>query len=75
MSILTELHDSEINAAIESFVDGAWRVRLGDHFSGVKEEATVDSEAKAYDWLERKALEHYPNSRWALVRSSNAKLP
>jgi len=68
MSILTELHNSEINASIASFFDGAWTVKLGDELNGFKAETTVGSEAEAYIWLEQKAAELYPDSRWAQIR-------
>jgi len=67
MSILTELHNSEISASIATFFDGAWTVKLGDKLNGFKAEASVDSEAAAYEWLERAAIEYYPESRFAQI--------
>lgn len=67
MSILQELHNSQINGSIQSVLDG-WSVKLGDERHGYVAEANVGSEAEAYDWLERTALERYPESRWAQIR-------
>jgi len=64
MSVLTELRESEINASIASF-DRAWAVKLGDEMNGFKAEATVGSEAEAYEWLKRTAIELYPESHFA----------
>lgn len=69
MSILSELRNSDINASIAT-IDGAWAVKLGDEQNGYKAEATVGSEAAAYDWLEQHALEFYPDSMWAVIRKS-----
>jgi len=68
MSVLTELHDSEINASIASFFDGAWTVKLGDEMNGFRAQTTVSSEAEAYEWLRRTAIKLYPDSDFAKAR-------
>lgn len=65
MKILQELHDSEINAAIETFYDGCWTVRLGDRLNGFDAEATVGGMTEAERWLRENAVRLYPESAFA----------
>lgn len=65
MSILQRLHDSEINASVESFFDRVWTVRLGDRMNGYRAETTVESFAEAEAWLDREARRLYPDSGYA----------
>lgn len=34
VSIIQELHDSEINVALQSFLDGVFEVKIGDRVNG-----------------------------------------
>lgn len=65
MGILQRLHDSEINASIASFFDGAWTVRIGDEMNGWKAEERVGSEEEANAWLDGKARELFPDSAYS----------
>lgn len=66
MSVLQQLHDSEINGSISSFYDGVWTVRLGDDMNGYKEECIVSTYTEAEKALVDLAIKHYPNSKFAL---------
>src|SRR6516164_5337824 len=48
-TIITALHDSEINGEVSWFYDGVWRVRLGDEANGIDAEAMVASSEEAAD--------------------------
>ena len=63
--VMQELHDSEINASIESFFERRWTARLGDEMNGWEAEETLASFAEAEDWLAKKACEIYPESTFA----------
>jgi hypothetical protein len=65
MEILQELHDSEINASVESFYDGCWTVKLGDRLNGFDAEATVGSMSEAERWFRENAVRLYPDSAFA----------
>lgn len=66
MSVMQALHDSEINASISSFFDGAWFVKLGDEMNGWVAAERVGSFEEAEVWLDRRARELYPESAYAL---------
>jgi hypothetical protein len=62
--ILQQLHDSEINASVETFYDGVWIVKIGDKSNG--------SWAETILWLARTAMRLYPTSRFAAqIRATN----
>jgi hypothetical protein len=44
-SVLQQLHDSEINAGIQTFYDTGIRVWIGDEANGVRTETTIDRTA------------------------------
>lgn len=49
---LQALHDDhEINAAVDSFWDGQWRVRIGDPVNGYRQEWRCGSAAEAAELL------------------------
>lgn len=62
--VLQRLHDSEINASVQSFFDGVWTVRLGDEMNGYKAEEVCDSANDAADWLDSMARRLFPQSRY-----------
>lgn len=75
--VLLGLYESEINFSISCFWDGGINVRLGDEMNGFKSEATFYPEqypervklglsaSHMADWLHARAIEHFPNSRYA----------
>ncbi|WP_309628200.1 hypothetical protein [Brevundimonas sp.] len=65
VSVLQALHDSEINAGIQTFFDGQFEVWLGDEANGRKAETIADSYASAEAWLTMAARERYPDSQFA----------
>lgn len=75
MGILQRLHDSEINASIATFNDGAWSVKLGDALNGFEAEAVVSSEEDAEAWLDAKARKFHPDSDYAKIRTRSAAGP
>jgi hypothetical protein len=40
--ILQQLHDSEINAGVQTFYDAGMRVWIGDEANGIQAEATIN---------------------------------
>lgn len=65
-SMMQRLHDSEINSSISSFYDGCWDWKLGDYMNGWKAEGQERSFEKAEEALAQAALEHFPQSTFAL---------
>lgn len=64
-TILQELHDSEINAGVQSFFDRTWTAWLGDPMNGVKIEQHCETAAEAAAWLAAEALVQFPLSDFA----------
>lgn len=66
-TLISALHDSEINGVIGWFYDGVWSVKMkiGDPWNGYDAEATVADLREASDWLRDKAIELYPDSEFA----------
>lgn len=63
MSVLQELHDSEINASIQSFYDGCWTAKIGDDMNGfVAEDASLESFEDCEQWLSETAKKMFPQS-------------
>src|SRR5262245_14683508 len=74
--VLQELHDSEINAGVETFFDAGMRAWIGDARYGIAAERTfnrigappnlewpdVDAAGR---WLHEKAIELHPDSAYA----------
>lgn len=66
MSILQQLHDSEINTSVSSFYDGVWTAKLGDETNGFTPETSdPTTEAEALAWLDAEARRLFPNSLYA----------
>jgi hypothetical protein len=65
--LIADLHDSEINGEIGWFYDSVWsvKVKLGDMLHGYDAEDTFHSLEAAVEWMRAKAVELYPNSRFA----------
>ena len=75
--ILQQLHDSEINAGVQTFYDAGMGVWIGDESNGIHAETTINRTANfaaprkwpegvtAASWLHEVALRLYPNSKYA----------
>ena len=62
---LQDLYESEINFKIETFWDDGFKVCIGDELNGYKDEALFDTFNECIIWLSEKAIEFYPNSKFA----------
>jgi len=66
MSILQELHDSEINCGVKCFWDSCWTAWIGDDMNSVKSENTsLESFVECEIWLHAEALLLFPDSNFA----------
>ena len=75
--VLRDLHDSEINAGLQTFYDAGMRVWIGDKANGIQSETTINRSGSfaaprkwlegvtAASWLHEVALRLYPNSKYA----------
>jgi len=75
--ILQQLHNSEINARVETFYDAGMRLWIGDESNGIQSETTINRTAifaaprkwpegvTAASWLHEVALRLYPDSKYA----------
>jgi hypothetical protein len=74
--VLQQLHDSEINAGVQTFYDTGMRVWIGDETNGIQSETTIDRSGiaapskrpdgvTAASWLHEVALRLYPDSKYA----------
>jgi hypothetical protein len=71
--VMRQLHDSEINAGVETFYDaGGMRVWLGDTINGIRAETSIKrtdhqwpAGVTAASWLHAVALRLYPGSNYA----------
>ena len=73
--VLQQLHDSEINAGVQTFFDAGMRVWIGDELNGIKAETVIKRTAaarlkwpeglSAANWLHETALHMYPASKYA----------
>jgi hypothetical protein len=80
--ILHQLHDSEINAGVQTFFDAGMRVWIGDEFNGIRAETAINRTRSARlkwpggltaaRWLHETALRLYPDSRYAQEHSTEA---
>jgi hypothetical protein len=64
-TLLSALHDSEIDGAVSWFYDGVGRVTLGDPHDGIDAQAVVGSIGEAVGWLRSTAVRLYPDSTFA----------
>jgi hypothetical protein len=70
-----ELHDSEINAVVQTFCDTGMRVWIGNEATGIQAETTINRTRAARlkwpegltaaSWLHETALRLYPDSKYA----------
>jgi hypothetical protein len=79
--ILQQLHDSEINAGVQTFYDAGMRVWIGDESNGIHSETTINrlgnfadprkwpDGVTAASWLHEVALRLYPDSKYAKAHS------
>ena len=79
--ILQQLHDSEINAGVQTFYDAGMRVWIGDESNSIQSETTINRTANfaapckwpeggtAASWLHEVALRLYPDSKYAKEHS------
>jgi hypothetical protein len=72
--ILQQLHDSEINAGVQTFYDAGMRVWIGDEANGLHAETVINRTAadlkwpeglSAASWLHETALRLFPDSSYA----------
>ena len=78
--ILHQLHDSEINAGVQTFYDAGMRVWIGDEINGMRAETAINRTRAARlkwpegltaaSWLHETALRLYPNSKYAKAHSA-----
>jgi len=64
MKILQNLYDSEINFSIQTFWDGGFDVKLGDHMNGFSASTTVETAEEIIDWLHISTIKHFPDSQY-----------
>lgn len=64
-SILQRLHDSEINAGIQSFWDRNWQAWLGDDLNGKHFIHDMESMEECEKELSELAIKMYPESKFA----------
>ena len=64
-TVISALHDSEINGEVSWFFDGVWRVKLGDQSNGYDAEAVVTGPDEAAEWLRETASKLFPDSAFA----------
>ena len=76
--ILQQLHDSEINAGVQTFYDAGMRVWIGDESNGIQSETTLNRTSAGFaaprkwpngvtaaSWLHEVAIRLYPDSKYA----------
>jgi hypothetical protein len=59
-TIISALHDSEINGEVSWFLRRRLAVKLGDGANGIDAEAVVAGPEEAAEWLRANAVRHYP---------------
>ena len=82
--VLQQLHDSEINAGVQTFYEAGMRVWIGDEANGIQGETTIKrtaaarlkwpegGEVTAVNWLHETALRLYPDSKYAKASAAPA---
>jgi hypothetical protein len=85
--ILQQLHDSELNAGVQTFYDAGMRVWIGDEMNGIRAETTMNrtraarlkwpeglsaARLSAASWLHETAIRFYPDSRYAKGHGTEA---
>lgn len=76
--VLKRLHDSEINAGLQTFFDAGIRVWIGDPMNGVRASARIGMDDPAWScegavarWLHKAAVLLYPDSDYARFHQRN----
>ena len=64
-SILQDLYNSEINFRIETFRNDGFIVYIGDELNGYRDSANYRTINECIKWLIKRALELYPDSKFA----------
>jgi hypothetical protein len=66
-ALMQRLYDSEINLTVQfsSFYDGGFIVKIGDNLNGFRAEDQVQKWSDVEKWLRMKAIELYPDSKFA----------
>ena len=80
--VLQALHDSEINAGVQTFFDAGMRVWIGDEVNGIQAETVFTRMGStermwpegltAASWLYETALRLYPYSKYAKDHGTDA---
>jgi hypothetical protein len=80
--VMRELHDSEINAGVQTYYDAGMRAWIGDTFNGIRAETLIERTSHqwsaaltAASWLHGAALRLYPNSKYAKASAISSKRP
>jgi hypothetical protein len=73
-SVLRDIYDSEINFSIETFWRGI-EVSLGDQVNGIKATTSVLEMCDAEEWLKQQAIQHFPDSQFALMYRDGLPTP
>jgi hypothetical protein len=63
--IVQDLYDSEVNARIEWFHEGGFSVSIGDMLTGWKASGNFRTFTAAVEWLNKEAIQRYPDSAFA----------
>jgi hypothetical protein len=79
---MRELHDSEINAGVQTYYDAGMRAWIGDTFNGIQAETSIErtshqwpADVTAASWLHGAALRLYPNSKYAKAYAIRSRRP
>lgn len=77
LGVMCALYNSEINCGMKSFWDEGFWVFIGDESNGIKGYTTFYppgpfqdgkwTEEEAAEWLHEAALEHFPESEYAIA--------
>jgi hypothetical protein len=72
--ILQQLHDSEINAGVQTFYDAGMRVWIGDQSNGIQSETTINRTANfsaPRKWPEGVTAAGCMRSRYVCIPTAN----
>ena len=65
VTIIKDLHASEIHGSVSWFYDSCWTAGLGSDVGGWDVEKTFGSFEEAVEWLRDEAIRRYPDSEFA----------
>jgi hypothetical protein len=76
-ALIQRLYDSEINLTVQfsSFYDGGFTVKIGDELNGFRAEDQVQRWSDVEKWMRMKAIELYPDSKFARAEMRGAEKP